>query len=402
MTRLDRRGFLTRSAGALAALSLGPLACGDDPTGPTPPGRLPPGTPRRVVIVGAGLAGLVAAYELDRAGHEVTVLEARARPGGRVHTLRAPFDDDLFAEAGAARIPPDHDLTLGYAAQFGLVTVPFYPDEGSFLVVQDGVRRERSPGEFVGSRSSWVAIRGGTDRLPRAFAEALAGRIRYESPVLEIVRTGDEVVAAFQGAGDRGSEEVVADHLICTVPLPVMDRIRFEPSLSAAKTEAQNALDYWDVTRVYVQYARRAWEDQGLNGWARTDWPEELWHPTWDRPGPRGLLMSYMYNERAREIAALQPDEIIEVLTAHFGDVFPGTEALAEGGTFVVWRDDPWAGGAFADLDAPSFSTRPELASPEGPVHFAGEHASHYRGWMQGALESGRRAAVEVNEGVVG
>jgi len=49
------------------------------------------GRPKRVVIVGAGMAGLVAAWELARAGHEPIVLEARARVGGRVHTLREPF-----------------------------------------------------------------------------------------------------------------------------------------------------------------------------------------------------------------------------------------------------------------------------------------------------------------------
>ena len=83
--------------------------------------------PKRVIIVGAGLAGLCAAYELDASGHEVTALEAQTRPGGRVQTLRDPFDDGLFAEAGASRIPTSHDLTLGYARIFGLPLVPFEP-----------------------------------------------------------------------------------------------------------------------------------------------------------------------------------------------------------------------------------------------------------------------------------
>ncbi|HEX5164673.1 MAG TPA: FAD-dependent oxidoreductase, partial [Thermomicrobiales bacterium] len=92
--------------------------------------RLPEtGGPRkRVIVVGAGMAGLVAAYELQRAGHEPVVLEAQQRVGGRVYTLREPFSDGLYAEAGAMRIPRSHDLTMGYIAHFGLPIADFTMD----------------------------------------------------------------------------------------------------------------------------------------------------------------------------------------------------------------------------------------------------------------------------------
>ena len=64
-----------------------------------------PGRRLRVVVVGAGMAGLVAADALLRAGHEPVVLEAQQRVGGRVYTLREPFAAGLYAEAGAMRIP---------------------------------------------------------------------------------------------------------------------------------------------------------------------------------------------------------------------------------------------------------------------------------------------------------
>ena len=60
---------------------------------------------RTVTVIGAGLAGLSAAYELQRAGWRVTVLEARDRVGGRVHSLRY-FSDGLVAEAGPGARPP--------------------------------------------------------------------------------------------------------------------------------------------------------------------------------------------------------------------------------------------------------------------------------------------------------
>jgi monoamine oxidase len=68
----------------------------------------------------AGLAGLSSAFELTKAGHDVTVLEARTRPGGRVQTLRDQFADALYTESGASRIPNHHHFTLKYVELFGL------------------------------------------------------------------------------------------------------------------------------------------------------------------------------------------------------------------------------------------------------------------------------------------
>jgi monoamine oxidase len=92
------------------------------------------GVGKSVVILGAGIAGLVSAYELRRAGYRVTVLEARDRIGGRVWTIRGcerieqtgrpdqmvRFADGLYFNAGAARIPSTHRAILGYARRFGV------------------------------------------------------------------------------------------------------------------------------------------------------------------------------------------------------------------------------------------------------------------------------------------
>lgn len=108
--------------------------------------------PLRVVIIGAGIAGLTAAHELRKAGHRCTVLEASHRPGGRNLTLRrgdvvdelgarqvCEFDDhpDLYFNAGAARIAASHTSLLRYCREFGVRLEIFVNDNRNAWVQDD-------------------------------------------------------------------------------------------------------------------------------------------------------------------------------------------------------------------------------------------------------------------------
>ena len=84
----------------------------------------------KVLVLGAGLAGLAAAFELGEAGYEVTVLDARTRPGGRVLTLREPFADGLYAEAGGMAINAHYRHFHRYREHFGLKMAAFPSAEG--------------------------------------------------------------------------------------------------------------------------------------------------------------------------------------------------------------------------------------------------------------------------------
>jgi hypothetical protein len=113
---LDRRRFL-RTFAAASALPLAGWI-------PSTSAAQETGSGRRVIVLGAGLAGLGAAYNLMKRGSDVTVLEAQDRSGGHVQTVRDPFQRNGHAELGAVRIPDTHQYTLKYIDEFGLELAP--------------------------------------------------------------------------------------------------------------------------------------------------------------------------------------------------------------------------------------------------------------------------------------
>jgi len=453
-------------------------------------------TPEDVLIVGAGLAGLVSAYLLKLAGHRVTILEARMRPGGRVMTAREPFAEGLHGELGPARIPETHERIRAWIAHLGLELEPFDPKSGDRLDVVNGQKiryrpdappdlaayplpftkeelrlgiakvaerwaapfekyagtvtsrdwppAELKPYDAITSReytlrrglseavdryfglgfedpgganfsALWILritalspferplarIRGGMDRLPQAFARSLTADIRYGAPVVAMSQEANGVTAVIEHRGLR--ESLHAQRAIVTAPFPPLRAVEFQPALSPGKQRAIREMQYENLARVLLQLSDRPWEKDGLSGWAKTDLPSEIWHLSHDRPGPRALYGVYLKGSAATALLGMDEAERVRYAAMHVDTIFPGVAAAVEGGVSKVWLEDRWAGGAHAGL-APGQVTAlmPHAIVPEGRIHFAGEHTSPWQAWMEGALESGERAALEVNSaGVV-
>lgn len=485
---IRRRDFLTQVGFTAASLPL--FSTEIFPAGQAVAGSR--GTPKKVIIIGAGLAGLAAAYELKRVGHEVTILEARLRPGGRVYTLREPFSEGMHAEAGAARIPDTHRWTLKYVKRFGLPLEPFYPDKVTKLAYIRGKRIKIEPGKdiplfqlplsltpqerclgisgiwerFVApvvkemgnpARQGWppewlyqydqttfaeflrrqgasedaiallelpyykpeddrisalwwlreaallkdqrqeYKIRGGNDLLPKAFAAHLAEQLRYGAPVVRIEQDAHAVRVIYQQAGTY--HQLTGDYLICSIPFTTLRRIEISPAFSPEKRRAIEQQAYDSVTRIFLQVKGRQWQSEGLSGFATTDLPEDIWHPTFKHAGRRSILVSYRSGAQARQVAALPEQERIAHTIQQMDQVFPGVRKNFEGGKSFCWDDDEWALGAYSILKPGEMkSLLPHVAGAEGRVHFAGEHTSVWPGWMQGAIESGNRAAREITQ----
>jgi monoamine oxidase len=398
---ISRRDFLKQGALTAATLSVFPLDL--------LPGiqtRLErKGAPKKVIIVGAGLAGLSAAYELAKAGHDVTILEARTRVGGRVQTVREPFSDGMYAEAGAARIPIDHDLTLGYVKQFNLPLDQMYPASLNYVSYNNSRRWEidwslyaktveKTVGTGLGKDSqTWFKIRGGNDLLPKALAARLADKILYGAPVVRIEHDARSAKAIFLRSGAH--ETIVADRLICTLPFSVLRHVEVSPAFPSKLRRAIQEMFYGPIARIFLQVNKRYWLDKGVNGFAITEDPMEVWHPTFNQPGTRGLLVSYARGKYAEQLTAMKENERITNMLDHIEKLYPGARDHFETGASKCWSDDEWARGAWAESD---WGQLMKVIKLNGRIHLAGDHLSSQTSWMQGALESGLRVAKEVND----
>ena len=124
-----------------------------------------------------------------------------------------------------------------------------------------------------------------------------------------------------------------------------------------------------------------------------------LYYPEHGRETGRGVLLaSYTWSEDAQRWGTLSPTDRLTQAIENVAAIHPQITSEYEVGASKMWHDDEFAGGAFALFEPGQQTLLSEhLATPEGRIYFAGEHASLAHAWIQGAIESGLRASAEIH-----
>jgi monoamine oxidase len=440
---------------------------------------------RTVTVIGAGLAGLSAAFELHRAGWQVTVLEARDRVGGRVYSLRI-FSHGLVAEGGGEFIEETHSRMLAYAEQFHLPLgrVGSWQGQDKDWGAFDGKAGPMSDAQVWGvnlqeevekiwialaelgelvpdptqpqaaraadsidtkSTADWVdsldahplakkeflqhiraeytceperhsmldlarnvsmyytslernlnyRVVGGNDLIPRALAAALPD-VRLNAPVTSIRVLPDEVTVTYRSSDSYHT--ISSAFAILAIPLTTARRIEFNPPLPEAHRRMVNELSYGAVTKVLIEYRKRFWDEKGWNGRLATDAPiVYTWHATSHLEHEHGIITAYTGGDPAVKLSALPDEERIRIAVGEIERIFPGSSDLIECTATVAWPNEAYTRGSYAAL-APGEVTAhwKTLFEPAGRLFFAGEHATPIQGFMEGAVESGQRAARKI------
>lgn len=232
----------------------------------------------------------------------------------------------------------------------------------------------------------------GMGSVSERMAEELGARVRLGHSVVSIDQSGETVVVRTPSA------EFHAAKVIVTVPLPLLDRIAYTPELPSAHTELATDTYMGSVYKAIAVYDSPFWRPRRSGEFLMLDGPGRAVFDTTPPTGP-GHLCFLVGGPDARALDSLTPEARRTAMLADLAQHL-GPEVLTPVGWHEKsWHRDEFVGGGYLTLANPGTTAGlpPALSTPVGHLHWAGtERAQDHAGYVEGAIESGTRAAREV------
>ena len=269
--------------------------------------------------------------------------------------------------------------------------------------------------DFIGQwwEDPMHTFQGGMTSLPRAFMEKgdegytkvnLKEVTRFGATMEKVTYHDHGVSVNYVNDATRGTDPAISgDAAIITLPLHIVRQVTFDPALGTSFSNSIADVSYEPSTKIMLQCNTKFWEKHGITGgFSFTDLPiSQLHYPTklpGDNPKDRGILMVYTWKGEALSFGSQTKHTAIQAAVREIKKIHPEIEENFEVGAVQAWNNDPHAQGAFCWLKPYEIQNiTNELLYPTGNnrLYFAGEAISYCNGWIQGALESGLRAAYQ-------
>src|SRR5580765_305344 len=264
------------------------------------------------------------------------------------------------------------------------------PEELSLIALVDQFATDDGP-----TLQSMYRIDGGNDRLAAALAAPLGDRLHLNTEVVAVSHRGQNVRVSVKNG--RAVSQIGCDYAVFALPATTLRRIPFMPSLPAQQHDAIANLKYGRATKTLLQFSKRFWRIPGRARAFGSALPfGALWEGNEEQRGRAGIMTLLAGGSASDATPAIVAKHGVRGLADALD--WLGTHPEPTVSRQIVCEQDPFARGGYAYFD-PGFdpSLRAWLARPAGRLFFAGEHTSiRWQGYMNGAIESGRRAAAEV------
>lgn len=239
-------------------------------------------------------------------------------------------------------------------------------------------------------------IQGGNNRLPLAMANAL-GRtnVVLDAQVTSIDQTGPRL-----RVGTKDGKAFTGDAIVSTIPFSVMDEVEVTPAWSAGKARMFAEMEWDKTVKVIVKTREPSWLAQNVRGWpmAGGDRPwERFIDITGNEPGGHGSGFFYLNGENADRLLAAPREVRAQQVVDIFQQDLPGLLGDVVSVSDFAWSEQPWIQGSFGSTPIGGGWMVKEWTAPEGRIHFAGDFTTLKTGWVEGAIESGLRAARQID-----
>lgn len=250
----------------------------------------------------------------------------------------------------------------------------------------------------------YLRVRQGTQLFSKGLAADLPnGTIQLNSTVTAVEQSNDGRIVVHTQEGRISARKVIS-----AIPQTVLRQISFEPALPYAKALLTGSFNYGYYTKVMMSFKKPFWSDKGFCGLIQSlPGPAAVIRDTSVPVDKKWVLTCFMAGRPGREWSLKSQDERTSALLAQINDIWGGSEDIRH--LYLEQLSHEWPADKFAGFGCPCPSLAPgvldavghALREPVGNLHFAGtETAAEWKGYMEGAVRSGERAAKEVVSGL--